>query len=480
MKKTLYFILLFLPTLVNSQSWEWVKTFSSERECGGEHGERIGVDKFGNLYIKSYDHCATGGPNSSITQYNSILKYSASGDFINTVSIVNGWWREAIDPEGNIYVSANNFVKKYNPNGQLLWSDTIPGCYFHTMGANSKGVILSGRTGYPYCSDSSAYYMLDGNGNELWHRKGDFTPNCGDFKVHIDKNNNVYSATMTKINGSWLHYFIILDSLGTLTNKFQLTAFNTPNYHDCKIAIQSDKSIIVSGLEGTSPIFTTTIARYNPEGTLLWTQQLTGKGGIGCLKCDAANNIYIAGHSLADIHYQTTTITATRTAFVMKLNSEGSLIWEKHSIGTQGSAGPYDFALDSLNNIYMTGVLSQTHTFDNITATSGGPYSHVLIAKLSQPTVVASIQEQKDEHHLFSLNPNPGNGLFKIECSHLKSCVVRLSISNSLGQKVYSENHAHASGEYSKAIDMTGIAKGIYFVEINTGKERVVKKMVLQ
>jgi hypothetical protein len=62
----------------------------------------------------------------------------------------------------------------------------------------------------------------------------------------------------------------------------------------------------------------------------------------------------------------------------------------------------------------------------------------------------------------------------------LRACNIKVQILNSLGQQVYAESQQHNSGDYLKVFDMAGLPKGIYFVEINAGEERVVKKVVLQ
>jgi hypothetical protein len=456
---------------MKAQTWDWIKTYDTSEDCG-EGAKNIGLDKWGNIYIKGTSICASGGPNSSFQESNLILKYDNSGNLVSAMPIVNGWWRATIDPNGNIYVSANNFVKKYDQNGQLQWSKTIPNRYFLTIDANRHGVILTGRTGYPYCTDSSAYCMLDCNGNELWNRKGDFTPSCGDDNVFIDKTDKVYSITGNEL--------IIIDSLGSVLNRFQLSAFNSPHYFNYKICVLADKSIVVSALDAySSPTLTTTIAGYNSQGNLLWSGQLTGKGSIANMKLDKDDNIYMAGYMSGTVQYQSTTISAAKNMFVFKLSPSGSVLWEKHTTGIDGGVNPFDFILDGESNIYICGALSETHTFDGVSIT-GGIHGDMFVAKLSQPSVIMSFKNESNRTELFSVNPNPSSGIFKVECEDLKNCDVKVQIMNSLGQQVHIESHQHITGSYSKVFDMAGLPKGIYFVEVKTNEDRYIKKVVLE
>jgi hypothetical protein len=51
---------------------------------------------------------------------------------------------------------------------------------------------------------------------------------------------------------------------------------------------------------------------------------------------------------------------------------------------------------------------------------------------------------------------------------------------NVVGDVVYTENLEQFVGEYTKQINLKDNAKGIYFLEIKTGKGIVNKKLILQ
>jgi hypothetical protein len=71
--------------------------------------------------------------------------------------------------------------------------------------------------------------------------------------------------------------------------------------------------------------------------------------------------------------------------------------------------------------------------------------------------------------------PNPNNGQFTLELSNVNSGAI-VSIYNMLGTRVYQSS---AKNETSHKINLTGIAKGIYFVKVMDGKDQFTRKMVV-
>jgi hypothetical protein len=51
---------------------------------------------------------------------------------------------------------------------------------------------------------------------------------------------------------------------------------------------------------------------------------------------------------------------------------------------------------------------------------------------------------------------------------------------NVIGEEIVNENLEQFIGEYTKQINLTNNAKGIYFLEIETNNEVINKKLILQ
>jgi hypothetical protein len=76
--------------------------------------------------------------------------------------------------------------------------------------------------------------------------------------------------------------------------------------------------------------------------------------------------------------------------------------------------------------------------------------------------------------------PNPSNGVINIGLSLQASSGIKYTVTNLSGETVYAEQSGLQSGTFTKTIDLSGRAKGVYFVKVFTDKEVLLKKVILQ
>lgn len=76
--------------------------------------------------------------------------------------------------------------------------------------------------------------------------------------------------------------------------------------------------------------------------------------------------------------------------------------------------------------------------------------------------------------------PNPNNGKFNLSFNLKEKGTTTVSIFNTEGKKVYNEVLNDFSGDYSKAIDLSGSPTGVYFLNVQQGKNNLVKKIVIE
>lgn len=77
------------------------------------------------------------------------------------------------------------------------------------------------------------------------------------------------------------------------------------------------------------------------------------------------------------------------------------------------------------------------------------------------------------------INPNPINVNCNLILNLSVPCQLNIEFLNYLGQRALPAiTEFSDAGTYSKHIDLSGIAPGIYFIVVNTGKERYVQKVV--
>ena len=81
----------------------------------------------------------------------------------------------------------------------------------------------------------------------------------------------------------------------------------------------------------------------------------------------------------------------------------------------------------------------------------------------------------------FKIFPNPSSELFNISFSSNRVQDLRVRVLNSISEEVMIIELNQYKGEYTKQIDLTNNAKGIYFLEIETNDDGVInKKLILQ
>jgi len=96
----------------------------------------------------------------------------------------------------------------------------------------------------------------------------------------------------------------------------------------------------------------------------------------------------------------------------------------------------------------------------------------------TQPTVIR--MEGGSSIANLAIYPNPSRDIFNVTFTSEDVQDLKLRILNVVGEELINENLEQFIGEYTKQIDLTNNAKGIYFLEISTNNGVVNKKLILQ
>lgn len=79
-----------------------------------------------------------------------------------------------------------------------------------------------------------------------------------------------------------------------------------------------------------------------------------------------------------------------------------------------------------------------------------------------------------------SIYPNPSTGLFNIVADNVKAETITVQVVDLQGKVVYSTSDRAVSSSYNKAINLEGLAKGLYYIKLNSEKGSNVQKIVIQ
>lgn len=190
----------------------------------------------------------------------------------------------------------------------------------------------------------------DKDGNELWAKSaGGTEPDYG-YSTTVDKDGNVY------VTGNFGSQQISFGTY-TLTNN------------------------------GDNDFF---LVKYDPDGNVIWA---TSGGGNNAdpaftVKTDSKGDVYITGYtSSTPLIIGTTTINSNpATAYVVKYNTNGNLLWAK---GANAWATGYALTIDNEDNVFITGGFGGIFSIDNYTVTNNAnDQGHFLIKFDSDGNVI--------------------------------------------------------------------------------------------
>ena len=165
------------------------------------------------------------------------------------------------------------------------------------------------------------------------------------------------------------------------------------------VAVDSSDSVYVTGQtrspDWTSDGFDTTyngvsdafVAKLSPSGACVWSTYVGGSDGdwgYG-VALDSSDDIYVTGQTWSadwviggfDMVYN-----GTSDAFVAKLNPSGACLWSTYVGGTDWDWG-HDIAVDSSDDVYVTGATLSADWTNGGFDTSYGGVSDAFVAKLS-------------------------------------------------------------------------------------------------
>lgn len=478
LKSLLSWIALLIAETLVSQTFEWAKKINIYESCQ-ENALFVGADSMGNSYMIGEGFCVVTGGNSYTYGTRLLKKYDPQGNMLWTDTIPKGGWKYAIDKSGNIFMTGGNYIKKISGlDGSSLWSKQIANRYFNQICvSNDGGVVVAGSVKYPgaSCLDSSVYHKLDVYGNEKWNRIGDFYPLCGAYPIACDKNNVTYALGSLKQNNTYVTRLLQFDSTGNLIGLSELSEYTTA----AKYFIDVTDKIYVASVTSYYPNYTNLLSCYNKKGGLLWSDMLNGKGLIYGLTHDNDNNIYLLPTIMGNLQYKDSNFVYTWGTGVIKLDPDGEYIWTKF-VSDNEMIGAVSMHVDESKNIFLAGKGEGTTQFDNHTLVTDPEYGDLFIAKLSPPAPVVGINEKQKAESKWQVYPNPTTGHLHISSNEYAGGKTEIKISNVIGQCIFSKSCSSSSSELSEQIDLSKYSKGIYLVEINSEKGKEVKKVILE
>lgn len=365
--------------------------------------------------------------------------------------------------------------------------------------------------GISWVNGKNQYYMGVWNGSN-WDYPIAEPPN-GDVKDLVVHNNILYACgTFTKFGSTICNYVAKFDGLSWQPvgdfSKFHLQ--NHPPAQMNSITVYNGE-IYVGGAFDDSTGTPKNIAKYNGSN---WVNVGSGiqQSGIAWVQDleEINNRLYIAGYfartseipgesfvawngsEFEDIHSDIS--SGTFRSFYRsrdKLFVLASFYDVNHNIFpaikfitpkkecfinslTSTFTNSLNYSLDCMESINDTLIIGGLFQYlDTVSANSIGAISSY---EDNSSCLIAGVEVFFLNSNLIRIYPNPVKELLKIEfeMSEIDAKKLRLMLSNSLGQVVYSKNNL----EQKQEIDLSFLPNGIYFLKLQNNSEQKVIKLI--
>jgi len=527
---TIYF---FLNGICFSQpQTQWVQRFNSLGN-NDDYVTDMAIDKSGNVYLTGYESVNGTDQNYVTIKYNTQgieqwVRYYDGPDHREDKPVAI-----AVDDSGNVIVSGSSYsynssydylTIKYNSFGDLIWTRSYTnGLVANAMALDRKGNIYV--TGIKFGTNSEDVLTIKYNrqGNLMWVREYNGTGDGFDISlsVNIDIASNIYVAGQSTENRGvlprgiiikynengdpqWVTYspdtFVIFSAIADEMLHVYSVGHSEPNNNTdiATLKFDSTGSLIwerkynradsvpdqddfYGGFtidnEG-NPIFTcvnsdnvlrwdVATVKYNSNGDFLWAKIFgvsSSNDESKFIATDKFKDIYVCGFKDDGLFPK---------YLIIKYSSTGEFRWftTYNNNLPFGIHKAYKILIDTLENIYVTGVSQGTGT--------GTDFATIKYSQLTKITYENEII--RNQYKLLQNYPNPFNSQTIISFDITSKSFVTIKIFDPLGREISMlVNDYYNEGNYKVSFDANRISSGIYFYSlIVDGITIGTKKLIL-
>ncbi|MDC8002099.1 T9SS type A sorting domain-containing protein [Aequorivita todarodis] len=457
----------------------------SDSNISGEKSEdsRGGVDywiiKLNNVNEIEWQKTYGGDQDDRLNE----IKQTPDGGYIavgTSASGISGDKTEASQGETDYW------ILKLNTIGDITWQNTIGGdSYERAQGVsltNDGGYIIGGSSSSGFSGDRTVglsgfqdgwVVFLDASGNII-HQKAhgaNFTVNK--FTKTLD-GGYILGGTIPTSNG-YCYHVIKANEFGTQTfqRSYRGDSFDTLT----NVTSTSDGGYIVNGFSDSNAANDKTedsngvddywILKIHSNGSIEWQNTIGGNNGDACYSVieSAEGGYFITGYSDSDISGDKNEPAYEADYWVIKLNSVGIIVWQNTIGGSFSERIPKAFQAND-GSYFIAGQSESDISLDK-TENSRGGYDYWIV----QHAQTLGIEENPFATAI-TLYPNPVKN--KLQINTQDKTINQVNIYTITGSKVLQLN----VDTVSPTVDVSGLASGVYFVQLYSGKNVALKKFV--
>ena len=493
-------IFLFSRAVENyAQSWEWLKPLGyTDSVFSGSNLKRSST---GNLLITYFSEtgavlksdlafCNSTGdtlwkkefPNLAIhdTYIDSVDNIYFAGSFINTLNINGTIINSYGDKDAIIGIldSNGNYLKHVafgTDTSETAYSIDVYHHQVFATGTYRKSFSLDGLSFTGNGKQNIFMLKLDSNLvalKKFQTSQDSITGNAFAYKIGVGKNDSVYfyggSYGIMKFDSTYI--YSSCQVLAKFSNDLELgwaKQIACYGYYLPSFCFDSHKNLIMTyyanGGGGWS--LELEVHKFDPEWNMIWMKTVP-VCITGYLDVDDSDNVWIAG-----VH--SNEFVSPPRFSVVKLSPSGMLTQVIYD--TTIAHGLHGFAVKKNNDFYIIGNCMMGSYLGAYTCSPQGSGFLAHYGSDGLSNIHSYVSPEK-----FQVFPNPAQGRFTLQLNNelqkniqqgamiyiydqLGNCILRQKLSNSSTQQ----------------FDISKLAKGNYFIEVETEKERIAKKLIL-
>ena len=278
--------------------------------------------------------------------------------------------------------SEDAFVVKYDASGAQIWvkqfgSSELDSAYEISVDSTGNSYLVGATEGVlpnnNKLGNTDAFIAkYDAGGTQIWIKQFGSSESDQAKAITID-NNNIYVTGYTygslSNNGNLGNEDAFIAKYNVNGTQLWTKQFGTSSTDFAgKINIDYSGNIYVMGTtEGSLPGISNLgqadafIAKYDANGTQTWIKQFGSSAGelVAGIITDSSGNVYVSGTTEGSL-YNNSNLGIT-DGFLAKYNASGTQLWVKQ-FGSSSIDGVSGISLDSSNNIYITGLTTGSLT----------------------------------------------------------------------------------------------------------------------
>lgn len=446
----------------------WTK-FYGDFNNSNRYPEKIIEDNNGNFYIcgRFYVYSQNYGPGGVF-----LIKFDSSGNLLWSKRYSDSlhefqYYRSFIktsDDKLLILCAASTwqnpnvaqYLVKTDSNGNLEWSKTFE-CNVdvrltaitetpsgdYTISAYKFDSLVPLLSGTHYTS--IVLLKIDTIGNLIWAKNYSHTPASIQFNISLITTNTgfiVYGHTENYLNHLLPYtYLIKMDFDGNYQWFYKYDSLSNPTLYQ-----DANQNLFVAGSSRNQP----TLVKLDSSGNQIWSRRY-----------------YTASYYIKSMDFNSTgliiSVDNSRYTHLIKLDADGNNECYRDSTSFNQSS---ELLLDTTISFTTNPLFPEF---------SWTPTAASCVLSKQQLCTIVSVAENKNILFDFSIFPNPSSGIFTISLS--KAVAAKIWVHDVLGNCLLNKD---CGNDLNQKIDLTGKSNGIYFLEIMSEGEKVVKKIVLE